>query len=70
MFHFIDFENENIPSFIINDDKLIIESMKINDLCNKQINDLHKFDRYSVTIMFSHVMIINITFIIMTSNMG
>ncbi len=47
LFYCIDFENENIPSFIINDDKLIIESMKINDLCNKQINDLHIFDRNS-----------------------
>jgi hypothetical protein len=41
LFYCIDIENENIPSFIINNDKSVIESMIIKDLCYKQINDLN-----------------------------
>jgi hypothetical protein len=41
LFYCIDFENENISSFIINNDNSVIESMIIKDLCYKQINDLN-----------------------------
>jgi hypothetical protein len=40
LFYCIDIENENIPSFIINDDNSVIEEMIIKDLCHKQINDI------------------------------
>jgi hypothetical protein len=40
LFYCIDIENDNIPSFIINDDKSVKEEMIIKDLCYKQINDL------------------------------
>jgi WD40 repeat protein len=40
LFYCIDIDNENIPSFIINDDKSVIEDMIIQDLCHKQINDI------------------------------
>jgi hypothetical protein len=40
MFYCIDIRNENIPSFIINDDTSVIEEMMVKDLCHKQINDL------------------------------
>jgi tRNA A-37 threonylcarbamoyl transferase component Bud32 len=43
----IDIYNENIPSFIINNDNTVIESMIINDLCCKQINDLNICYGYS-----------------------
>jgi hypothetical protein len=41
MFYCIDIENENIPSFIINDDTSVIEGMRIKDLCHKRITDLY-----------------------------
>jgi hypothetical protein len=40
LFYCIVINNENIPSFIINDDISVIESMIIKDLCYKQINDI------------------------------
>jgi hypothetical protein len=40
LFYCIDFENENISSFIINNDNSVIDSMIVYDLCFKQINDL------------------------------
>jgi hypothetical protein len=46
LFYYIDINNENIPSFIINDDNSVIKSMIIKDLCNRQINDLYIFGRY------------------------
>jgi hypothetical protein len=39
-FYCIDIDNDNIPSFIINDDNSVIENMIIKDLCHKQINDI------------------------------
>jgi hypothetical protein len=39
-FYWIYIENDNIPSFIINDDNSVIENMIIKDLCHKQINDI------------------------------
>jgi hypothetical protein len=48
LFYCIDIDNENIPSFIINDDNSIIDNMIINDLCRKQINDLYvRYDYFS-----------------------
>jgi hypothetical protein len=41
MFYCIDINNENISSFIKNNDNSVIESMIIKDLCLKQINDLN-----------------------------
>jgi hypothetical protein len=41
LFYCIHINNENIPSFIINDDNSVIESMIIKGLCYKQINDLY-----------------------------
>jgi hypothetical protein len=46
LFYCIDIENENIPSFIINDDNSVIDQMIIKDLCYKQINDLYIFGYY------------------------
>jgi hypothetical protein len=46
LFYCIDINNENIPSFIINNDNSVIESMIIKDLCYKHINDLYIFGRY------------------------
>jgi hypothetical protein len=40
LFYCIDIWDENIPSFIINDDNSVIQSMIIQDLCYKQINDI------------------------------
>jgi translation initiation factor 2 beta subunit (eIF-2beta)/eIF-5 len=40
LFYCIDIENENIPSFIINNDNSSIESMIVKDLCHKKINDI------------------------------
>jgi hypothetical protein len=40
LFYCINIDNENIPSFIINDDKQVIQDMIAKDLCHKQINDL------------------------------
>jgi hypothetical protein len=40
LFYCIPIENENIPSFIINDENSVIEEMIIKDLCYKQINDI------------------------------
>jgi hypothetical protein len=40
LFYCIVIENENIPSFIINDDNSVIEEMIIQDLSYKQINDI------------------------------
>ncbi len=40
LFYCIHTNNENIPSFIINDDNSVIQSMIIKDLCYKQINDI------------------------------
>jgi alpha-tubulin suppressor-like RCC1 family protein len=40
LFYCIDICNENIASFIINDDNSVIQSMIIKDLCYKQINDI------------------------------
>jgi serine/threonine protein kinase len=40
LFYCIDINNENIPSFIINNDNSVIQSMIIKNLCQKQINDL------------------------------
>jgi hypothetical protein len=40
LFYCIEIDNENIPSFIINDDNSVIEKMVIKDLCHKQINDI------------------------------
>jgi tRNA A-37 threonylcarbamoyl transferase component Bud32 len=39
-FYCIDIYNENIPSFIINNDNSVIQSMIIKNLCQKQINDI------------------------------
>jgi hypothetical protein len=41
LFYCIDIRNENIPSFIINDNNSVIESMIIKDLCHKQINEIN-----------------------------
>ncbi len=41
LFYCIDICNENILSFIINNDNAVIESMIVKDLCYKQINDLY-----------------------------
>jgi hypothetical protein len=41
LFYCIDIYNENIPSFIINNDNSVIESMVIKDLCFKQIIDIN-----------------------------
>jgi hypothetical protein len=41
IFYCIDIKNENIPSFIINDDISVIEGMRIKDLCHKRIKDLY-----------------------------
>ncbi len=48
LFYCIDIDNENILSFIINDDNKVIEDMIIQDLCHKQINDIkiNDFSRY------------------------
>jgi serine/threonine protein kinase len=43
LFYCINIKNENIPSFIINDDNSVIDEMVIQDLCYKQINDLYIF---------------------------
>jgi hypothetical protein len=43
---FINAENKNIPSFNINNDNSVIESMIIKDLCYKQINDLYTYYEY------------------------
>jgi hypothetical protein len=40
LFYCIDIDDDNIPSFIINDDNSVIENMIIQDLGQKQINDL------------------------------
>jgi hypothetical protein len=40
-FYCIDIEYENIPSFIINNDNSVIESMIVEDLCKKQIIDFN-----------------------------
>jgi hypothetical protein len=64
VFYHIDFENENIPAFIINDDNSVIESMIIKDLCCKQIDDIKI--NFGLNIV-SRVM--NITFIVMTPKM-
>jgi hypothetical protein len=40
LFYCINIYNENIPSFIINDDNSVIDQMIIKDLCQKQINDI------------------------------
>jgi hypothetical protein len=40
LFYCIHINNENIPSFIINNDNSVIESMIIKNLCQKQINDI------------------------------
>jgi hypothetical protein len=43
LFYCIDIKNENIPSFIISDESdenSVIESMIIEDLCHKQIDDI------------------------------
>jgi hypothetical protein len=40
LFYCIDIMNENIPSFIINDDHSV-DLMIVQDLCDKQINDLY-----------------------------
>jgi hypothetical protein len=50
-FYCIDIVNRNIPSFILNNDKSVIESMIIKRLCNQQIIDLniiydHSFSHY------------------------
>jgi serine/threonine protein kinase len=47
LFYCIDIQNENIPSFIINNGNSVIESMIIKDLCYKQINDLYIFYDYA-----------------------
>jgi hypothetical protein len=36
LFYCIDIQNENIPSFIINNDNSVIESMIIKNLCYKK----------------------------------
>jgi hypothetical protein len=59
LFYCIEIENENIPSFIVNNNNSVIETMIIKDLCYKPIIDPN---------IVSHVMVINITFI-MTSIM-
>jgi hypothetical protein len=41
MFYCINIEDENISSYIINNDKSVIDEMIIKDLCYKQINDLY-----------------------------
>jgi hypothetical protein len=50
VFYYIDIYNENIPSFIINNDNSVIDSMIIKDLCYKQIIDINisvcVFSRY------------------------
>jgi len=46
LFYCININNENIQSFIINNDNSVIESMIIKDLCFKQINDLNIFYKY------------------------
>ncbi len=40
LFYCINIENENIPSFIINNDNSVIEEMIVQALCHKQINDI------------------------------
>jgi hypothetical protein len=40
LFYCINIANENIPSFIVNNDNSVIESMIIKNSCYKQINDL------------------------------
>jgi hypothetical protein len=40
LFYWIDIEDENIPSFIINDDKQVINHMIVKEFCHKQINDI------------------------------
>jgi hypothetical protein len=40
LFYCIDIENANIPYFIINDDNSVIQSLIIQELCQKQINDI------------------------------
>jgi alpha-tubulin suppressor-like RCC1 family protein len=46
LFYCIDIENEKIPSFMINDENSVIDSMIIKDLCHKQINELNVFGHY------------------------
>jgi hypothetical protein len=41
LFYCIDIRNDNIPSFIVNDDNSVIQNMIIQDLCHKQINDIN-----------------------------
>jgi hypothetical protein len=40
LFYCIDIENDNIPSFIVNDHKQVIEGTIVHHLCHKQINDI------------------------------
>jgi hypothetical protein len=40
LFYCINIKNENIPSFIINSENSVIESMIIKDLCCKRIIDI------------------------------
>jgi hypothetical protein len=50
IFYYIDIYNDNIPSFIINNDNSVMDSMIIKDLCYKQIIDINisvcVFSRY------------------------
>jgi hypothetical protein len=39
LFYCIDIDNDNVPSFIINNDNCV-ELMIVQDLCHKQINDI------------------------------
>jgi hypothetical protein len=40
LFYCIHIQNENIASFLINDDNSVIDQMIVKDLCNKQIIDI------------------------------
>jgi hypothetical protein len=61
MFYCININDKNIPSFIINDENSVIESVIIKDLCYKKMNKLNiLYDFILFSNIFSHVMIVNI----------
>jgi hypothetical protein len=64
LFYCIDIENTNISSFNINNVNLVIESMIFRDLCFKQFNDIKIIGPAIVSL------VLYITFIIKTSNIG
>jgi hypothetical protein len=46
LFCIIDNNNENISSFIINNDNSVMDSMIVKELCHKGINDFNHSDHY------------------------